>query len=246
MEYDANGNLTFEERARDPEEPITPTRSYAHDGWNRLVSVDEGAVTHEYDALGRRVVDDAGTARGLYYSDQWQVIEERNAATSGVLAQQVWSIGYVDGLVLRDADGNAGNGLEERLYVQQDANFNVTALTNTSGTVVERYLYDPYGGVTVIDADWTSDDNGVSDVGWQYLHQGLRFDPATGLYDNRRRPYDPVLGRFLTQDPNPAGVYADGMNLYQYVQSSPMTRRDPRGWIQSVESGRRRGRPLDR
>ena len=57
----------------------------------------------------------------------------------------------------RDADANSSNGLEERLYVQQDANYSVTSLTDTSGEVVERYVYDPYGTGTVIDAGRSSD-----------------------------------------------------------------------------------------
>jgi hypothetical protein len=38
----------------------------------------------------------------------------------------------------------------ERFYVQQDANWNVTALIDTSGNVQERYIYDPYGTVTIL------------------------------------------------------------------------------------------------
>ena len=39
-----------------------------------------------------------------------------------------------------------GSGtLSERLWVQQDDNWNVTALVNGSGGVEERYAYDPYG-----------------------------------------------------------------------------------------------------
>ncbi len=32
----------------------------------------------------------------------------------------------------------------------QDANFNVTAVVDDSGEVVERYVYDPFGQVTVL------------------------------------------------------------------------------------------------
>jgi YD repeat-containing protein len=39
--------------------------------------------------------------------------------------------------------------------VQQDANYNVTSLTSTSGTVVERYAYDPYGTPTAMQEDFT-------------------------------------------------------------------------------------------
>jgi hypothetical protein len=48
----------------------------------------------------------------------------------------------VDALVLRDRDTGGDPELDERLYVQQDANFNVTALVDTAGNVVERYVYD--------------------------------------------------------------------------------------------------------
>src|SRR5260370_33148185 len=102
--------------------------------------------------MTRRILQNHGTATDVYYSAEWQVLEEQVGGVSKI--QYVWSPVYVDALILRDrdADGNAGNGLEERLWVQQDANYNVTALVNNSGTVVERYAYDPYGAVTVYDA----------------------------------------------------------------------------------------------
>ena len=67
---------------------------------------------------------------------------------------------YVDALVLRDRDSNGDGTLDERLYVAQDANYNVTVLLDNSGNVVERYIYDPFGSVTVLDADWTERSGG--------------------------------------------------------------------------------------
>src|SRR5262249_39380763 len=127
----------------------------------------------------------------LYFSTAWQVLEERSA---GAVTQYIWSPVYVDALVERDRS-------TERLYVQQDANFNVTALVDENGNVVERYVYDPYAAVTVRapDPDWTA--LGGSAYAWVYLHQGGRFDAASGLYDFRNREYSPTLGRWLQQDP---------------------------------------------
>ena len=89
--------------------------------------------------------------------------------------QYVWSPVASDTLVERDrdADGNPANGLEERLYVQQDANGDVTALlTGKMGqsTVVERYITDPYGQPTVLAPDWTTRVSSL--FAWNYLHQG--------------------------------------------------------------------------
>ena len=66
----------------------------------------------------------------------------------------------MDALVLRDRDSNGDGTLEERLWVVQDANYNVTAIFDNAGNVVERYIYDPLGQVTVLDADWTERPSG--------------------------------------------------------------------------------------
>jgi RHS repeat-associated protein len=52
---------------------------------------------------------------------------------------------------------------------------------------------------------------------------GHQFDAATGLVYARARYYDPVLGRFLSQDPVAA------INPYAYVLNSPIDLTDPSG-----------------
>jgi RHS repeat-associated protein len=182
-------------------------------------------VSYQYDLLSRRIVENPGTSRDLYYSAGWQVLEEWVDGQAQV--QYVWSPVYVDALVLRDrdADGNSGNGLEERLWVQQDANFNVTALLDGSGTVVERYVYDPYGSVTILAPNWSV--RGTSGYDWVYLHQGGRLDGVSGLYHFRMREYSPALGRWLQIDP--LGFGAGDNNLYRYTGNTPSNATDPRG-----------------
>jgi len=144
--------------------------------------------------------------------------------------QFVWSPRCIDAPVLRDenkdADGDCIDGNDERLYYTGDANMNVTALVNTSGNVVERYAYDPYGEVTVLDADWSADADGASDVANTVLFAGYRYDPETGLYLVRRRVYHPTLGRWVQRDPI---GYGDGVSLYVYVQACPIAGADPLG-----------------
>jgi RHS repeat-associated protein len=106
------------------------------------------------------------------------------------------------------------------------ANFNVTALVDESGTVIERYAYSPYGERTVLDADFSADADGLSDVSNALGHQGLYLDAESALYYNRNRYYSPTLGRFTTRDPL---GYVDGMSVYEYVGSSPALHSDSDG-----------------
>ncbi|MCX6997962.1 MAG: RHS repeat-associated core domain-containing protein, partial [Kiritimatiellaeota bacterium] len=130
---------------------------------------------------------------------------------------------YLDAPVLRDrdADGQSYNGLEERLYYTGDAHFNVTALVNTSGVVVERYEYDPYGKVTVLSSDFT----GVRPTSLydnQVLFSGYRFDPETGLYKVRHRDFHSTLGVWTTRDPIADPVF---VTLNQWLSRDPIGER---------------------
>jgi RHS repeat-associated protein len=225
--YDANGNLTRDETGR----------QFVYDAWNRLVTVKDAVGTtlksYAYDGLHRRVQETASdTTTDFYYSDAWQVLEERvtSRGRQSVGAQYVWSPVYVDVLVLRDRDTNGDGTLDERLWVVQDANYNVTALFDNSGSVVERYAYDPFGQVTVLDADFNLKSGG-SDYAWSHLHQGGRFDSVSDLYHFRHRDYSPTLGRWTRLDPI---RYAAGdMNLYRGLGNSPVNRVDPSGLVWS-------------
>jgi len=104
-----------------------------------------------------------GTVTDLYYSTQWQVLEEQVGGS--ITARYVWSPVYVDALVLRDRATTTPGTLDERLWAVQDANWNVVALVDGSGAVVERYAYDPFGAVTILNPDYSTV-RSVSSYGW--------------------------------------------------------------------------------
>lgn len=137
----------------------------------------------------------------LYHSDQWQVIEERVGGDTQV--QYVWSPVYIDAIILRDcdSDGSSGNGLEERIYVMHDANYNVTAISDASGEVLERYYYEAYGRAVYMDANFDLLADAQSQHAWQHLHQDGRLDAMTGNHHFRHRDLSPTLGRWISQDP---------------------------------------------
>src|SRR3712207_8760768 len=84
---------------------------------------------------------------------------------------------------------------------RSDGNFNVTAITDASGTVVERYQYDPYGSFSVLDANFATDADGQSDVGWLHLHQDRKSTRLNSSHANissaafclKKKTYTPPL-----------------------------------------------------
>jgi RHS repeat-associated protein len=176
-----------------------------------------------------------GEARDYYYNESWQVVEERKNGSADAHTEYVWDFRYIDAPVVRWQDSNGDGDTSdsgETLYYTSDANMNVTAVLDTSGNVVERYMYDPYGNVTVLDGttggqtDWAVDADGDSDVSNEILYCGYRYDTETGLYHVRHRMHHPTLGRWMTRD---LEGYLDGQNLAEYSLSSPPAVVDPLG-----------------
>jgi len=210
---------------------------------------------YQYDGLNRRIAklvfdapSDTWTRTDYYYNEDWQVLEERVAtavlaADKGVPAtapkvQYLWDPRYIDTPICRwrDADPNVA-GLEEVLYYTTDANHNVTAVLgyvdhdNDPETpkvlrVVERYAYDAYGTVTVLNPDWSPATVNTSALGNEVLFTGHPLDGETGLYYARARYLQPTLGMWLNPDPE---GYKDGMHLRQYCRSNPVGRVDALG-----------------
>ncbi len=59
---------------------------------------------------------------------------------------------------------------------------------------------------------------------------------AVGLYENRRRYYDPVLGRFT--QPDPKRYRGHDLNFYAYAAHDPLTFTDPTGLSAAIDYGK--------
>jgi len=87
-----------------------------------------------------------------YYYHGHQIIQANDG--SGNLLMQVYhGTRYIDEVVaMRLPHGRA--------YVHQDANWNVTSLTDLTGAVLERYYYSPYGQMEVVAETYFGDYDG--------------------------------------------------------------------------------------
>ncbi|MEZ6129144.1 MAG: RHS repeat-associated core domain-containing protein [Planctomycetaceae bacterium] len=236
--YSAAGNMTT------MPQPATPTSSYTatYDAWSRLVKIADGSNTvseYQYDGAKRRIVQKSylsgslDETRHLFYTEpsKWQVVEERVDSSTDPDRQLVWGQRYIDDLILRDRDTTGNGTLDERLYALQDANWNVTSLINTSGTVQQRFNYDAYGMPEFLTSGFVASTNTKD---FDVLYSEYRFENATTRFHVRHRVLNVALGGWAQRDPI---GYTDGVNLYQYVVGSPIDEVDPSGLLDCGDAG---------
>jgi len=188
------------------------------------VGTDALIVTYRYDGLTRRiqkiVAGSPDVTYDYYHNPSRQILETRKGGNTNPLEQFVWSPRYVHSPVCRWYDSNTDGQDVALHYYTNDANFNVTALINTDGSVAERVVYDPYGKPTFYDGSWANP-SATSAYSNDVLFTGHRLDAETGLYYGGLRYYNYILGDWTTRG---SDLY-DYPNLYGYVGNRPT------GWI---------------
>ncbi|MEN6355847.1 MAG: RHS repeat-associated core domain-containing protein [Armatimonadota bacterium] len=107
-------------------------------------------------------------------------------------------------------------------YYFYDGLGSTRTITDSTGTPVAQYVYDPYGKLSTESVDgatWNS-----------FLFTGQMLDRTTGLYYLRARWYDPQTGRFVSRDTF-EGTKLKPLSLhrYSYCASSPVDLIDPTG-----------------
>jgi RHS repeat-associated protein len=219
--YDNNGNQTARIVPGATDKSWTQTWDYE----NRLTRVEKlkgterKTVTFSYDPFGRRIG------------------KQTETVVDGVTSTKTTSYVYDhEDIVLEiTTDGSSttktvythGPGIDEPLAMERNGSYHyyhadglgsVTAITDQSKTVVQRYGYDTFGAITE-----------VADPGFvqPYTYTAREWDRETGLYYYRARYYDPVEGRFISRDP--IGFAGGDVNLYGYVQNNPVNWTDPSG-----------------
>ncbi len=208
----------------------------------QLADAQEPDQYIHYFHSGQQVVETRATNLPLPPGEGWgEGLSLPDPAQLDPAYQFVWSPRYIDALILRDQyDGQGQLDPGARLFYLADANHNVTALVGLVETepdvfewqVVERYVYSPYGHVTIYTPDWSAT-RAESAFDNTTLYTGREFDPSTGLYYYRARYYHAQLGQFISRDP--IGYEAGDVNLYRYVGNRPLDAIDPTGQ-QSIQA----------
>jgi RHS repeat-associated protein len=211
LTYDANGNCTQDESGN----------TYTWDALNRLVGIAYHAGTYSgthtefsYDGLSRRVqiLEKSGTTYGSgtatstknYLWIGQEIAEERNAGNT------------VTKRFFPQGEQQINSGTATSYYYTFDHLGSTREMTNSSGTIVARYDYDPFGRTTLV--------SGTNLATFQYA--GYYVHQPSGLNLTWFRAYDANTDRWLSRDPLGEGV---GPNLYGYVNNDPIDYWDPFG-----------------
>ena len=219
--YDKNGNTLSKLRS--------VTESGAGGTGSPTVSETSAyAEVYGYDLYNRMVYSNT---EGVIASYAYRPDGLRHSKTSdGETTVHIWSgsniigelkDGGVDAAYIRGIGLAASKGDSGYAYYLYNGHGDTVQLSGGDGNVTFVYRYDAFGNEREADGEDTN----------PFRYCGEYYDGETGSYYLRARYYDPVTGRFLTEDGYGFMQYDDplSLNLYTYCHNNPVMYTDPSG-----------------
>lgn len=198
--FDGQGNLVKETSA-------STQYQYEYDPGNRQTAVwSEGVKVQEnlYDGENLRAGLVERGKRSTFVFHKGEIVGELDDRDTLVK-------GYIRGY------GAAAINQDGTYYgVHQDEQLSTGWITRADGTVENAYEYDAFGKLLGSHVTITN----------RLLYAGQQYDQESGQYYLRARYYNPVVGRFMQEDP----YRGDGLNLYAYCGNNPVCYYDPSGY----------------
>jgi RHS repeat-associated protein len=213
--YDSSGNLTND-----------GVHSYGFDGDGKIAKVDS-TTAYVYDGEGRRVKKLLGETTRFVYGIGGLIAEYDSS--NGNLQKE-----YIAGggsMITIEPPAVNSNGAQ---YATGDHLGSSRVITNSSGSVVSRHDYMPFGedlGASVGGRTTGMGFSGSGDTNRKKF-TGYERDNETGLDFAQARFYSSPSGRFTSPDPfSASAVIADPQtfNRYGYCRNNPVNSVDPTG-----------------
>ena len=191
---------------------VTSTFSYDADGLRSTKTV--GGVKTEYQYVGDQLFyEKRGDSQEFYYFYD--------------------SYGNLSKIYYTFTNVNNNTTSRAIYHALTNAQGDVIALYNGSGTLVAQYEYDAWGNTLSI-----KNASGADITAWYNIavanpirYRGYYYDSDLGLYYLQSRYYDSTIGRFINAD----GFITTGQgvlshNMYAYCNNNPVMFSDPSGY----------------
>lgn len=257
--FDRAGNLTSRTQTRAPNQPALhlawdTNQRLTQSRWERGPHHGE-VTTYGYDPLGRRVFKRNTTHTTWFFWDGDALLGEacqENALVPKTKKSPVTSLlerrkqedalrqlhaktrefvlkpGTFEPLALIDKEMppssvDTSEDTARVLHYHNDPDGRPLRMTTRDGQIVWAVRYDVWGGIARKDCELLAQ---------PIRCQGQQEDAETGLFYNRHRYFDPIIGAYVSADP--IGLRG-GVNPYAYGCSNPYFWIDPLGLAASCE-----------
>lgn len=214
--YDAAGNITSDAKFR--------SLTYTYDANGRQKTASNGAWTQTqvYDCAGQRVQTTVGlTTRTMVYDAFGQNVAEYSGAA--LERENIYRGGVL--LAVYEAASSALR------YVLTDVQGSTRALLNSSGAVLARHDYLPFGEEIASGIGLRTSGQGFGATDTNRQKYGLiERDDTSGLDHTWWRKYENRSGRWTSPDPLRGRIGApQSFNAYTYAANDPVNFVDPSG-----------------
>jgi RHS repeat-associated protein len=258
LAYDETGNLTYKsdvgtyryDTSRGQAVTAAGTNTYSYDANGAVVNASGTVISWlSYDLPGRLAHPGGNYSAFSYGPDRARYAHVARAGAS--LTETLYATGGLfervstgSGTTYRHyivADGRrvaiqarTQGSSPETVYLLEDHLGGVDGFMASSGSLLTRASYQPYGARR--SGDWLG--SAPTPAEWQQIqrttprgytdHEHL---DNLGIVHMNGRVYDPVLGRFLSPDPVVQAPYdTQALNRYAYVRNNPLRYTDPTGF----------------
>ncbi|QLC67022.1 VCBS repeat-containing protein [Flavobacterium sp. LPB0248] len=170
--------------------------------------------------------------RKYYSADGTMEIKENRTAGVIDFVTYIGGDGYTAPIVFK----SNGDTDQKYLFLQRDYQNSIVAVTDQSGTVLEKRVFDAWGAIAKVQDGAGNTLSGLTILDRGYTgHEHLQ---SVGLINMNARLYDPKLHRFLQPDNNIQDPFnTQNYNRYGYVMNNPLRYTDPSGEFWNVVFG---------
>jgi RHS repeat-associated protein len=219
--YDNLGQMDTKTKTSVNPNEVTEYEYYVGGNLQQVTLPDDSEITFLYDAYGNRIQkatpEEVITYQYAMGSLRREIHkEDTNTTTIYTLNYYPWGFEKVV-----PAQGEDPQVTTPYYYVYDQKGF-VQAILDVDGDIVESYEYTPFGELLTTPT--------ITQFRFLSGREECIWDPETKLYYMHARYYDPILGRFQTQDSMRGSMGSPvSLNRYIYCQNDPISLIDPSG-----------------